>query len=282
MSEDILINITPQETRVAVVVQGIAQELHVERTALRGLVGNIYLGKVVRVLPGMQSAFVEAGLDRAAFLHVADIWRHDALRESPTRPHGVPDERSPARAMAVQQASANHEPIEKLLHEGQSLLVQIVKEPIGTKGARLSTQMSLAGRLLVYLPQEPHAGHIGVSQRIGDESDRDRLRARVLALLPPDERGGYIVRTMAEDATDADLAADIAYLRTLWDHILTTSRTARSPALLYQDLGLAQRMLRDFAGESTGNILIDSRESFEKLVAFARLYTPKVAGRVTH
>ncbi len=168
MSEDILINVTPQETRVAVMVQGVAQELHVERTASRGIVGNIYLGKVVRVLPGMQSAFIDAGLERAAFLHVADIWRHEPRRESPLRPDGVPDDRAPSKALPAQPGaaasatSANHQPIERLLHEGQALLVQIVKEPLGTKGARLSTQMSIAGRLLVYLPQEPHAGHIGV------------------------------------------------------------------------------------------------------------------------
>jgi len=296
MSEDILINVTPQETRVAVVVQGAAQELHVERTAMRGIVGNIYLGRVVRVLPGMQSAFIDAGLDRAAFLHVADIWRHEPRRESPLRPDGVPDERAPAKPLQTQALqnpslqkqpsvptnATNHEPIERLLHEGQSLLVQIVKEPLGTKGARLSTQMSIAGRLLVYLPQEPHAGHIGVSQRIGDEAGREALRARVLRLLPPNENGGFIVRTLAEDASDEDLAADIAYLRKLWDDILTASRTARAPTPLYQDLGLAQRMLRDFAGESTTTIQIDSRESFEKLKEFARAYTPEVADRVVH
>jgi ribonuclease G len=282
MSEDILINITPQETRVAVVVQGVAQELHVERAASRGLVGNIYLGKVVRVLPGMQSAFIDAGLERAAFLHVADIWRHEVQRESPSRPDGVPDDRSRSCSLSAHPTNVNHEPIEKLLHEGQSLLVQIVKEPLGTKGARLSTQMSIAGRLLVYLPQEPHAGHIGVSQRIGDEIEREQLRSRVLRLLPPNEKGGFIVRTLAEDASDEDLAADIAYLGKLWENILVASRTARAPSLLYQDLGLAQRMLRDFAGETTSSIQIDSRESYEKLLEFARAYTPKVAPRVTH
>lgn len=285
MSEDILINVTPQETRVAVMVQGVTQELHVERTALRGLVGNIYLGKVVRVLPGMQSAFIDAGLERAAFLHVADIWRHEPRRESPSRPDGVPDDRAKPKGLPSQPASPNgstHEPIERLLHEGQSLLVQIVKEPLGTKGARLSTQMSIAGRLLVYLPQEPHAGHIGVSQRIGDEAGRERLRDRVLRLLPPEETGGYIVRTLAEDASDDDLAADVAYLRKLWDDIRKASETARAPAPLYQDLGLAQRMLRDFAGDQTTTIQIDSRESFDKLRDFAGAYTPEVAGRVVH
>ena len=286
VSEDILINVTPQETRVAVMVQGIAQELHVERSASRGIVGNIYLGRVARVLPGMQSAFIDAGLERAAFLHVADIWRHEPRRDSPLRPDGVPDERAPSKTLpapnAATPAASGHEPIERLLHEGQSLLVQIVKEPLGTKGARLSTQMSIAGRLLVYLPQEPHAGHIGVSQRIGDEAGRERLRDRVLRLLPPGETGGFIVRTLAEDASDADLANDIAYLRKLWDDIVRASRTARAPAPLYQDLGLAQRMLRDFAGEATASIQIDSRESFEKLRDFAVAYTPEVADRVTH
>jgi ribonuclease G len=282
MSEEILVNITPQETRVALVVQGIVQELHVERTALRGLVGNIYLGRVVRVLPGMQSAFIDAGLERAAFLHVADIWRHESLRESPSRPLGAPDDRSPSQSLTAQRHNGNHEPIEKLLHEGQSLLVQVVKEPLGTKGARLSTQMSIAGRLLVYLPQEPHAGHIGVSQRIGDEAGREALRARVLGLLPAEERGGYIVRTLAEDASDEDLSADIAYLRKSWEMIRAASLTAKAPTLLYQDLGLAQRILRDSAGQNTGHIQIDSRESFEKLSEFARAYTPNVASRVTH
>ena len=282
MSEDILIDVTPQETRVAIVVQGVVQEIHVERAASRGLVGNIYLGRIVRVLPGMQSAFIDTGLDRAAFLHVADIWRHEPRRESPVRPVGVPDERAPVVATPSVPGNGHHEPIERLVHEGQALLVQIVKEPLGTKGARLSTQMSIAGRLLVYLPQEPHAGHIGVSQRIGDEADRDRLRERVLRLLPANERGGYIVRTLAEDASDDDLAADIAYLRKLWEDILAASRTAQAPTLLYQDLGLAERMLRDFAGESTSSIQVDSRESHQRLVEFSQAYTPNVAARVTH
>src|SRR6476469_5306272 len=157
-SEEILINVTPQETRVAVIQQGVAQELHVERLTGRGLVGNIYLGVVSRVLPGMQSAFIQIGLDRAAFLHVADIWFH----------------------------RQNHEeakPIERILHDGQRLLVQVIKDPIGTKGARLSTQISIAGRLLVYLPQE---SHIGISQRIEDETERQHLREKLQASLPPE------------------------------------------------------------------------------------------------
>src|SRR3954451_11656589 len=183
--QDILINWAPQETRVAVMQSGVVQELHVERALARGIVGNIYAGKVARVLPGMQSAFVEIGLERAAFLHVADIWEH---------------------RRAAQQDPAAAKPIEKILSEGQSLLVQVIKDPLGTKGARLSTQISIAGRLLVYLPQDPH---IGISQRIGDQAEREHLREKVHSLIPPGETGGFIVRTVAETATDAELVADI-------------------------------------------------------------------------
>src|SRR5512144_872291 len=195
MSHEILINVTPQETRVAMLEQGIVQELHVERASARGLVGNIYVGRVARVLPGMQSAFIEIGLERAAFLHVADIWEH---RQNG---HGGNDSR----------------PIEKILHEGQSLLVQVVKDPIGTKGARLSTQVSLAGRLLVFLPPD---SHIGISQRIEDETERAHLREMMQRLVPPGEKGGYIIRTSAEDANDQDLANDLQYLGVLWGRIL--------------------------------------------------------------
>src|SRR3989442_7815804 len=158
MSHEILINVTPQETRVAMLEQGVVQELHIERSSARGLVGNIYIGRVARVLPGMQSAFVEIGLERAAFLHIADISEH-------------------------RQNGHGHEnrPIERILHEGQALLVQVIKDPIRTNSARLSTQVSLAGRLLVYLPQD---SHIGISQRIEDEAERESLRDRLQQLLP--------------------------------------------------------------------------------------------------
>ena len=179
MNEEILINITPQETRVAVLAAGQVQELVVEREANRGLVGNIYVGRVVRVLPGMQSAFVEIGLERSAFLHVADIWEYRKAHENGKTEPG--------------------KPIEKILAEGQPVTVQVMKDPIGTKGARLSTQLSLAGRLLVYLPQDPH---IGISQRIEDEAGRAALRQKLKELIPADEKGGFILRTLAEGASD--------------------------------------------------------------------------------
>jgi ribonuclease G len=262
MNEDILINVTPQETRVAVMQSGVAQELHIERSANRGLVGNIYMGKVARVLPGMQSAFVEIGLERAAFLHVADIWEERQNGHSGAEP-GKPAPR----------------PIEKILAEGQPLLVQVVKDPIGTKGARLSTQVSIAGRMLVHLPQD---AHIGISQRIENETGRAQLLERVKQILPADEKGGFIIRTMAEAASDAELLNDLQYLRKLWQDLREKSLSAAAPALLYQDLSLAQRVLRDFVNENTGRILIDSRENFLKLQVFARDYMQNVLARLDH
>ena len=255
MNEEILVNVTPQETRVAVLASGQVQELVVEREASRGLVGNIYVGRVARVLPGMQSAFVEVGLERAAFLHVADIW----------------EQRKPNGEAA--------KPIERILAEGQPVLVQVVKDPIGTKGARLSTQVSIAGRMLVYLPQDPH---IGISQRIEDESGRQVLRDKLKALLPAEEKGGFIIRTLAEGAGDDELKADVEYLRHLWRDIRERSLGAEPPRLLYQDLSLAQRVLRDMVTEDTDRVLVDSRENYQKLAAFAETYTPKVHAKLGH
>jgi len=249
MSEEVLINVTPQETRVAIIGAGVVQELLIERAASRGLVGNLYVGRVARVLPGMQSAFVEIGLARAAFLHVGDIWNR------------------------------GEQPIEKILAEGQPVLVQVLKDPIGTKGARLSTQVSLAGRLLVYLPDDPH---IGISQKIGDESGRAALRERLRELLPPEEKGGFIVRTLAESASEEELRADIAYLRQLWNVIRERSLGAKPPLCLYQDLSLAQRVLRDMVSPGTARVMIDSRENHQKLAAFSDKYMPQVRDRLEH
>ncbi|MBA3033829.1 MAG: ribonuclease G [Gammaproteobacteria bacterium] len=258
MNEEFLINFTPQETRVALIQQGAVQELHVERIGGRGIVGNIYLGRVVRVLPGMQSAFIEIGLERTAFLHVADIW---------------------SSKNGERHGNGQH-PIERLIVEGETLMVQALKDPISTKGARLTTQVSLAGRLLVYLPQEKH---IGISQKIDDEAGRrEQLRERIGQLLPADETGGFIVRTMAENASDAELAADIAYLRRLWQEIRHLGGRTAAPALLHHDLTLSQRVLRDLAGPETSRIVVDSRENFQKLSSFAHEYMPQLAPLLTH
>ncbi len=262
--EEILINVTPQETRVAVTENGVVQEIHIERASHVGLVGNVYAGQVRRVLPGMQSAFIDVGLERAAFLHVADIRRADLV------PGSVP--------------------IEQLLREGDSILVQVMKDPIGTKGARLTTQISLAGRFLVYIPGDEH---IGVSQRIEGEEAREAQRARLQGIL--DGRavtdaligqnaagGGYIIRTNAEQASDSDLAADVDYLRRLWAEVERRSRDASGIALLHHDLRLPLRALRDMVWEETCRIVVDSRETHQRMIEFAELYTPAALGQIEH
>ncbi|WP_449371222.1 ribonuclease G [Thiomonas sp.] len=263
--EDILINITPQETRVALVAHAAVQELHIERSLERGLVGNIYLGKVARVLPGMQSAFIDIGLERTAFLHVADLWQRQTV---PVTTEGAADA----------PAASSLQPIEKLLYEGQTLMVQVLKDPINTKGARLTTQISLAGRMLVHLPQDDH---IGISQKIDGAEARAALRERMSALLAADEAAssqGFIVRTNAEDASDAELAEDIAYLRKTWQAIQQRAHDASPSTLIYQELSLAQRVLRDLVSDATRSVQIDSRENFEALQAFAAEYMPRVSG----
>jgi ribonuclease G len=253
MSEEIIINVTPQETRVAVMEQGVVQELQIERNTSLGLVGNIYRGAVCRVLPGMQSAFVEIGLQRAAFLHVADILECSVPEHEKT--------------------------IQEVLHEGQPLIVQVIKEPIGTKGARLTTQISIAGRFLVYLPQQQH---IGVSQRIEDEAEREFLRDRLLKLLPEKHEGGYIIRTMSETATDEELLADIDYLQKVWSNIQAASHSATPRSLVFQDLSLPMRVLRDVVNEDTGRILIDSRETYQKAMDFAEHYVVGAVKKLEH
>ena len=265
MTQDILINWSPQETRVAVVEQGAVQEVHLERTLERGLVGNIYLGKVSRVLPGMQSAFIDIGLERAAFLHVADVWQRQ------------PDGEPPAFA----RKNEPQVPIEKQVFEGQALMVQVIKDPIGTKGARLSTQISIAGRLLVFLPQDDH---VGVSQKIPG-AERDALRARLQSLVGDKSTGGgggFILRTNGEDSTDAELAEDIAYLRKTWARIKEASLKLPAMSLLHQDLDLLQRVLRDLVGDHTQTIRLDSMEQFQRLRAFGQEFMPAAAGKLQH
>lgn len=256
MNEEILINITPQETRVALIQQGAVQELQIERTRQRGIVGNIYLAKVVRVLPGMQSAFIDVGLERTAFMHVADITQNNPQAQ-----------------------------IEKLLFEGQTLLVQVLKDPLGTKGARLTTQLSIAGRNLVYLPpagtDAATEKYIGVSQRIDLPEEREAIKVRLAGLMAEDEKGGIIVRTSAQDASDIELMNDMRYLRMTWESLREAMKQKAAPSLLYQDLSLAERVLRDVASEDTIQIRVDSAENFEKLKNFANLYMPNLLGKLS-
>lgn len=255
MSEEILINITPMESRVAVVENGVLQEVHVERTQRRGIAGNIYRGKVVRVLPGMQAAFIDIGLERAAFIHAAEV--------------------SSREGCAIQCIS-------QLLREGQSLVVQVTKDPIGSKGARLTTQLSIPSRYLVYMPS---TSHVGISLRIEDEAERERLKAVVtdcLAAEDIEETGGYILRTAAEGAGADEIVADIRYLRRLWEQIVALRSTAATPSVIYEDLSLALRTLRDLVNPRSEKIRIDSRETFQKATQFVAELMPEISSRLEH
>jgi ribonuclease G len=255
MSEEILINVTPQETRVAVVENGVLQEVHIERARARGIVGNIYKGKVTRILPGMQAAFVDIGMDRAAFLHASDV--RSAAR--------VASEASPAPG------------ISELLHDGQEVVVQVAKDPLGTKGARVTTHITLAARYLVYMP---YSKHIGVSQKIEDDAERERLRAMLMAALEGSEDGGYILRTVAGTVSEDELSTDLRYLRRLWKVVQESMQSGSPCTLLHEDLPLALRAMRDLVRENVEKVRIDSRETFLKARDFAINFIPEVAGRI--
>jgi ribonuclease G len=247
VSEEILINVTPQETRVAVVENGVLQEVHIERASHRGLVGNIYKGRVSRFLPGMQAAFVDIGLERTAFLQTAEMKYGNGA--------GAP-----------------------ALVEGQDLTVQVVKDPIGTKGARLTTQISLPARYVVYMPT---SDHIGISQKIDNEEERERLRAAVRSAMG-DEPGGFILRTMAEQVSEEELRRDIHYLRKLWQRVSERMREPDRHGLVHEDLSLVLRAMRDLVRDNIEKVRIDSREMYTKAQEFALEFVPDVAPRIEY
>ena len=266
MTEEILVNVTPRETRVAVVENGMLQELHIERGWSRGVVGNIYKGKVQRVMPGMQAAFVEVGLDRAAFLHANDV-----LRPAPER---VAGEEAPAPP-----APTPVPPITELLREGQDVVVQVVKDPIGSKGARLTTQLSIPSRYLVLLPQ---SRVVGVSARIEDEAERARLKGLVSELAAPAGNPGYIIRTNAEGQPAEALAEDVAYLSRAWALVEEHVRDSRVGTCVYEDLSLPMRAVRDLMRRDVEKVKVDSRETCDRLRVFAAQYMPGLAEKIEH
>ncbi|MBI47474.1 MAG: ribonuclease G [Marinobacter sp.] len=263
MSEEILINVTPVETRVALVENGMLQEAYIERTSRKGIVGNIYKGKVVRVLPGMEAAFVDIGLERAAFIHASDVVPSQSNGDEPADiPKTVPDIRS-------------------LLREGQSLVVQVTKDPIGTKGARLTTQLSIPSRYLVFMPG---VSHVGISQRIEDDTERARLKTLVeeAAAEDQDVQGGYIIRTAAEAASPEDLIGDMAYLHRLSQSIHERIARVQAPAVVYQDLPLFIRTIRDLIRPQTEKVRIDSRESHQRVMEFVEEFVTEFADKVEY
>jgi ribonuclease G len=271
VSEEILINVTPRETRVGVVENGMLQEVHVERASKRGYVGNVYKGRVQRVMPGMQAAFVEIGLDRAAFLHVSDILR-------------------PAPVEGMEQVEDTHVPsISELVHEGQEIVVQVAKDPLGTKGARLSANLSIPSRYLVLLP---HAQTLGVSARIEDETERQRLREILLSLLGDaagngngngtQARLGYIVRTNAEGQSAESLAFDVAYLGRVWRVLQENIAKARVGDRVYEELPLPLRSLRDMLNADIEKVRVDSLETHASVVKFVHKFMPQLDSRIEH
>jgi len=261
MTEEILINVTPRETRVAVVENGMLQELHIERGWSRGVVGNIYKGRVQRVMPGMQAAFVEIGQDRAAFLHANDI-----LRPAPAPIDG---EETPVQATPTVVPS-----ITELLREGGEIVVQVVKDPIGSKGARLTTQLSIPSRYLVLLPQ---SRVVGVSARIEDETERTRLKSIVSELAASAGNPGYIVRTNAEGQPAEALAEDVAYLSRAWALVEQQVQTTRVGGCVYEDLSLPMRAVRDLMRRDVEKVKVDSRETCDRLRTFAAQYMPALS-----
>lgn len=286
MSSEILINITPQETRVAAVENGVLQEVYVERGKRRGIVGNIYKGRVSRVLPGMQAAFIDIGLSRTGFLHRNDLIENPA--EDGTEPNG----------------GNSHIPtIESLLHEGDTVLVQVLKDPIGTKGPRLTTRLAVPSRYLVLIPDSQSA--IGISQRIEDEGERERLRglvyeyqSGVLSIAvgngsphrttskPPIgeilSNGSFIVRTAAEGISGEKIHKDIDFLCRLWHSIQGRIESVQAPGTIYEDLPLFIRTLRDLVDAETEKVRIDSRESYDRLIDFAGRFIPEFVNRIEH
>ena len=251
--EEILINVTPSEVRAALLENGMLQEVHIERAARRGVISNIYNGQVMRVLPGMQAAFVEIGLQRTAFLHASDIVR---LQNSDDGNDEMPD-------------------IRELVREGEDLLVQVVKDPLGNKGARLTTFITLPSRHLVLLPK---GGSVGVSSRIEDEEERDRLRSLVEELLADQKlECGAIVRTVAEGAEAEALGADLKFLTKLWSVIQERCSDAGVKTLVHEDLSLPLRVLRDLVTSDVEHILVDSQEVYEEMHDFAATFLPEVA-----
>ena len=260
MSIEILVNVAPSETRAAILESGVLQELHIERTSRRGLVSNLYKGRVSRVLPGMQAAFVEIGLERTAFLHAADIAHSSAT-----------DTLVNFTAASLPQA----EDIRRLVSCGDDILVQVIKDPIGTKGARLTTFVALPSRYLVYMPR---GEGVGVSARIEDEPERTRLKSLLAELTGTDPAaGGYIVRTAAQGATSENLREDMTYLAKLWEHVRT--RVAQVPAgsVVHEDLPLTLRVLRDELARGVTRVLVDSPREYQRMREFAATFMPQGA-----
>jgi ribonuclease G len=255
MSDELLINVTPSETRVALVENGVLQEVYIERADKRGIVGNVYKGKVIRILPGMQAAFIDIGLERAGFLHAADIEQ-------------------------TQSSNGGNPSINTLLHDSQSVIVQVVKDPLGSKGARLTMHLTLPARYLVYLPDSPH---IGISQKIENEESRNRLRDIITdAVANEEDCGGFIARTASENAAKKDLLNDVRYLKRAWQSIQEKIKNSSDACLVHEDLNLSIRSIRDIANKEIEKIRDDSNEAYQKTKIFSEEFMPEIVESIEY
>ncbi len=272
MPSELVINVTSQETRIALIENGILAELFIERRSERGIGGNIYKGRVVRVLPGMQAAFVDIDLDRSAFLYVDDVYEdydYLELMMGGSRENGdVALERDRKDTLAPSRYSS---PIEDMLHEGQEVLVQVSKEPIGSKGARVTAHISLPGRYLVFMPT---VDHIGVSRRIEDEGERKRLKEIVSRIKPPE--AGFIVRTASEGRTEEDLLMDLNFLLKLWERVQHKKVNAPVPSIIHSDLDICLRAIRDLYTKDVGKVVVDSAKEYNELIEFIETFIPQL------
>ncbi|NOY12332.1 MAG: Rne/Rng family ribonuclease [Deltaproteobacteria bacterium] len=265
MTKELVICTTSHETRVALLEGGHIAELYIEREREMGIVGNIYKGKVIRVLPGMQAAFVDIGLEKAAFLYVADVL--DEMEQVERSIEGD----APAPETSDGGEPAALPPIEELLSEGQELLVQVSKEPISTKGARITSHISLPGRHLVYMPT---VDHVGISRRIESEEERERLRKVVESMRAPGT--GFIVRTVSEGKSEDDLRADMEFLVGLWNDLSGDIEAKKAPSLIHSDLDVTSKVLRDILTEEVQRIVVDNREEYDKIIRFIRTFMPRL------
>ncbi len=270
MGSEILINVTRGETRVALLEGGQVVEFYVERKRDESILGNIYKGKVVKILPGMQSAFVDIGLEKAAFLYVADI-KADTDEYAPL----FEDEEKDNPIELIPRRCRSDMPIEEIIQEGQDLLVQVSKAPIGSKGARVTSYITLPGRYLVLMP---NVEHIGISRRISDEEERARLKTIVEKIKP--DGFGLIIRTASEDSTEEDIVRDLEFLLLLWENIQEKKDRVPARGLLYSDLDLVIRSVRDLMGQEVERLVIDSPEEFIRIKEFVKTYFPKLLGQI--
>ena len=270
----LVVNADGPETRVALIEKGILSELYLERKRERGIVGNIYKGRVVRVLPGMQAAFVDIGIEKAAFLYVADVRGGGDFKSLFTEDEEERETGDELPRDELARAARGHK-IEDLLKEGQEVLVQVAKEPIGTKGARITSYVSLPGRHLVFMPT---VDHVGISRRIGSEKERKRVRDIVDSKRP--KGAGFIVRTVAEGASDKELLDDMDFLMKLWREVLRKNEKARPASLLYSDLDLLLRTVRDTLTDEVDKLIVDSRPEYERVQKFVAAFMPQYLGRI--